>query len=142
MKAYEFITEEPDYHYSNFQNRDEDLSKVTFITKRNDNEVVALFNGFEIGGVGFECVSSFDRMAQIFYSQIQREWRSTGLGQILYDKAILLAKKKGYRYLNSDTHRSIFADKAWKRLTKRYPVKEIEDEYSYVTNYQIDLREI
>jgi GNAT superfamily N-acetyltransferase len=134
------ITESPDFGYSSFNDREKDLSNLTFKIKDDRNEVVALFNGVEIGGVGFECVSSFDRVAQIYYSQIGREWRGTGLGQILYDKAIQLAKSKGYRYLNSDTHRSVDAEKAWKRLEKRYPVNDIEDEYGYVTNHQICIR--
>ena len=49
---------------------------------------------------------------------------------------------KGYKYLNSDTRRSTEAERAWKRLAKRYPVTDIEDEYGYVTNHQIDLTKI
>jgi GNAT superfamily N-acetyltransferase len=133
------ITESPDFSYSNFNNRDNDLQQVIFDVRQNGNEVVAIYDGKDIGGVGFENVSSFDKIAQIFYSQINRDWYGTGLGQILYDKAIQLAKKKGYKYLNSDTRRSIEAEKAWKRLARRYPCREIEDEYGYVTNHQIDL---
>ena len=142
LKSNGKITESPDFGYTRFSDRDKDLESVMFEPRKNNNEIVAVYNGLDIGGVGFENVSSYDKIAQIFYSQINRDWYGSGLGQILYDYAIQLAKMKGYKYLNSDTRRSTEAERAWKRLAKRYPVTDIEDEYGYVTNHQIDLTKI
>jgi ribosomal protein S18 acetylase RimI-like enzyme len=56
-------------------------------------------------------------------SGIGKKWRGSGLGQILYDKAIEAAKDEGYMRLWSDDDRSEDANSAWGRLSKRYPVQ-------------------
>jgi predicted GNAT family acetyltransferase len=75
-----------------------------------------------------------------FYKTIVRQsnigltWKGTGLGQILYDKAIQFAKKKGCRYFCSDIQRTMEAENAWKRLAQRYPVTK-EGNY-YIINLE------
>ena len=66
--------------------------------------------------------------ADWFVAQVTTDpdFRGTGLGQMLYDKAIAEIKNRGGEALWSDVTgvtRTPDADSAWKRLGRRYPVK-------------------
>lgn len=69
--------------------------------------------------------------------KLKEAWRGdryvddTGLGQMLYDKAIELGRQKGYKCLKSDSVLRPDGEKAWQRLAKRYPVRynEIQKRY-------------
>jgi GNAT superfamily N-acetyltransferase len=63
-------------------------------------------------------------------SNISPDWKGTGLGQILYDKAIQYAKKQGCKVFSSDIQRTMEAESAWSKLSKRYPVEKSKYYYT------------
>jgi GNAT superfamily N-acetyltransferase/8-oxo-dGTP pyrophosphatase MutT (NUDIX family) len=63
----------------------------------------------------------------VFDIGVEDDWRGTGLGQSLYDRAIAEAKKRGYTEFNSSTDRNPDSQAAWGRLSKRYPVEQKHD---------------
>lgn len=63
----------------------------------------------------------------VFDIGVEDDWRGTGLGQALYDRAIAEAKKRGYTEFNSSTDRNPDSQAAWGRLSKRYPVEQKHD---------------
>jgi predicted alpha/beta hydrolase len=79
-----------------------------------------------------------DDALTIVMSQIVAGWSSTGLGQMLYDKLIQVAKNKGYSFLFSDCTLSQDARKAWKKLATRYPIKKVKD--GGMNIFRIDLQ--
>ena len=76
----------------------------------------------------------------VFDVNIEDEWRGTGLGQMLYDKGIAAAKAAGANTLTSSVDMSNDAQRAWKRLRSRYPVKSVKDpEATWGRRWYIDL---
>jgi len=65
-------------------------------------------------------------------SKIGKLWRGTGLGQLLYDKAIEEAKTRGCDKLWSDDELTEDAHGAWGRLGKRYSVRFNKPQNRYV----------
>jgi GNAT superfamily N-acetyltransferase/uncharacterized ParB-like nuclease family protein/2'-5' RNA ligase len=66
------------------------------------------------------------------YIGVDSKWRGTGLGQILYDKAIAEAKKRGAKFFLSDDQRQPTDERAWDHLKQRYPVSFDERLNRYV----------
>ena len=68
---------------------------------------------------------------QVTYAALSKQsgdyWHSSGLGQMLYDKAIQYAKKCKYDFFQSDYRLSGYARKAWTKLSKRYPVQKVKE---------------
>ena len=73
------------------------------------------------------------------FNGFDRNWQSTGLGQLLYDHFIAAAKKYGFKAVRSDYTLSGDARKAWAKLAKRYKVNRVKDEEGD-KRFEIDLR--
>jgi len=143
------INEEPDFNYTKFNNRDEELSRLKFdysvIPSNNDGIggfwiIVNNSSGVSVADIDLVEVNS--KTLVISFIRINLKWKGTGLGQILYDKAIKKAKQLGYKYFRSDTDRSAAAEKAWKRLAARYTVKYKEGKEFNKGYYEIDLSKV
>ena len=138
---HEVKTASPDFGYAEFNDREKDLKKLRIqepdhgvhlleaeavdptkkALEKTQGYVTAekMFRG-KWGIVNTELVYA------VTHSNINPEWRGTGLGQILYDRIISQAKKRGAEYLYSDVkpnNLSKDAESAWKRLGERYPVE-------------------
>jgi len=138
------ITESPDFNYSRYNNREEELSKLSWKVRSGDFslEIMTYFDQTDrfdpnkspgwldastfssTGDTNPDNVDKWDSL-QIRRIHIDDAWRGTGLGQLLYERAITEARKRNRKYLTSDfRHRvSPDAEKAWDRLSQRYPVK-------------------
>lgn len=139
-------TASPDFGYSQYNDRDKDIAKLTWEVIPN-----SYHGGFEMyvhdpSIPGPEKGGSFDNVVgQMFCFEffpndpsdkspekniaidsvnIQDPWFGTGLGQMLYDRAIAEAKKEGYDRFWSDKTRSASAESAWSKLKTRYPVRQ------------------
>jgi hypothetical protein len=157
MKVTDFINEEPDFGYSQYNDRENDFAKIDFVPHLFDAgfSITADFNGHS--RIGFiECgrddedfsiakvvlVKIFNTTGPYFKSDRKlwdNSWYGTGLGQTLYDKAIVFAKKQGYKFFRSDETRSAEAESAWKKLASRYSVTKKGNRFSY---YEIDLSKV
>jgi GNAT superfamily N-acetyltransferase len=144
------FNESPDFNYSMFHNRDKELKNVKFncVVTRNSGggtylEVMAMLDLEQIGYIHilYDKTAFNYSIGMVRRSDIEYEWKGTGLGQMLYDKAIHYAKEKGCKYLWSDTERSVNAENAWKRLSKRYPITFVTSK-SGMKYYQVDLDKI
>lgn len=159
------ITESPDFGYSKFNDREQDLSKLHWDVSSSKHGI-----SISIGADASVTDSTpwyddkiFARIraqrstdiANIGSAYIKSKWSGTGLGQMMYDKLISVAKNAGYRYVRSDNDLNEASHKAWARLAKRYPVvaipnyatkpsSEIEptDDPNKTKYYQIDLHKI
>jgi GNAT superfamily N-acetyltransferase len=120
----------PDFGYSTYNNRENDLNKVKLIPQSNSPrgegaiEITAEYDGRQIGGIDCWVVS---RQCTVNGIYIEGDWRGTGLGQMLYDAAIQAAKKAGCRYFRSDGQLRDDAVSAWQRLAKRYRIEEVDN---------------
>jgi GNAT superfamily N-acetyltransferase len=129
----------PDFGYSNFKNRDAELSHLSWkIRKVGGCIVIKAFDehGRLAGDLEVRIVAKTNGF--VAWADIDDKWRGTGLGQLLYDKAIEECRRQGLHYFQSDKvqSRSEDADSAWRRLGQRYDVKHnLEDD-----RYYIDLR--
>lgn len=120
-------TASPDFGYTKFHNREKDLKKVKFVSQGREGDyfgVAAKFGGTDIGVI--EC-SITARLATVYNIWIDGTWRGTGLGQLLYDHAIQVAKSIGMDYFSSDDQLTDDAVSAWERLRKRYPMEEVDN---------------
>lgn len=127
-----------DFGYSKYRNREEELSKLTFEVSssfRAGETTVAIEawtpdrqqnpyspNKLPVGYI--EIGPSGRGGYYVWDVNIELDWRGTGLGQMLYDRAIEEAKKLGATRLWSSDDMQPDARKAWKRLSQRYPVKK------------------
>ena len=73
---------------------------------------------------------SDDSILRVDFSSLNKkfeDWHNTGLGQLLYEKLIKVAKEEGFEYLASDwdENRNKFSDSAWKKLSSRHSVHHI-----------------
>ncbi len=142
------VNESPDFGYSKFNDRDSDIKSLTFrevpfehgfmiyaelkdskiagrVTCRTapqSDNIIRVSSAFVQTGK----VNSFDKSGNSIETYYKPEdWRGSGLGQILYDKAIYFAKKLGYKYFQSDYSRSKSADNAWAKLSNRYITEKV-----------------
>lgn len=127
-------TASPDFGYTNFNDRDEELSQVkwsVFSLGRDSYNVHGDLNGKNIAHMFVSCKPSLGYAAVGETSPLALGWAGTGLGQQLYDHAIAEAKNRGLRFFLSGeaSERSESAEAAWKRLSKRYPVTYTDDRY-------------
>lgn len=157
----EQISESPNYNYSQYNDRENDLKKlhwqvlstehgisitiganssITDYTSWSDDNIYARIRA--------QAVKNYVRIGSAY---IKPEWSGTGLGQMMYDKLIAVAKNDGYKYVKSDYDRMAPGNKAWVKLAKRYPVEAIPDYVSYddgssyeagIKYYQIDLDKV
>ena len=149
------VTEAPDFGYSTYHDREKELSKLRVVKwedtyRASAKEVIIGFydsktnevDGYRImeDSVGYIQFIISGNTATVVEAKISNKWKGTGLGQLLYDKAIQYAKELGLRYFQSDITRSENALSAWKRLARRYPVKTIS--HGGVTYSEIDLRKV
>ena len=142
-------TASPDFGYSEFNNREKDLKKLRF------QEPALGIHLLEVEAVdpakkAMERTQGYVTAEKMFlnrdelsyavtHSNIEKEWKGTGLGQVLYDRMILQAKRRGADYLYSDVkpnNLSKDAEGAWKRLSERYPVEFDET----MNRYRIPLK--
>jgi len=127
------ITASPDFGYTKFVNKDDAIAQLAIkvvpkpsghfqiVCESPDGEQqgrIAVAPTY-IAGLPTETTKGIIRMAETL-----PEWKGTGLGQMLYDAAIVEAKKRGMKTLRSDDAgtRSPDAEAAWRRLSKRYSV--------------------
>jgi GNAT superfamily N-acetyltransferase len=134
------ITESPDFGYSSFTNRDEDISKLKWSAKNllPTGEAVGIYartpdssSQVWVARMGLQIEEENGKpfRATIRQTTITPEWTGTGLGQLLYDHAIQYAKKRGCEFFCSDIQRTMDAEGAWKRLSRRYPVEKHSNYY-------------
>ena len=126
-----------DVGYSHYNNREEELAQVEFrVVDDNDNRfgIDAFFGEDEIAG-GDEQIGGMGCVRRTLNGHwgfipdpvsILRDWRGTGLGQLLYDRAIVEAKNRGADFFASG-ERSPDAKRAWERLKQRYSVETVND---------------
>lgn len=151
MKLCELF-ESPDFGYKHFVNRDEELKNITFrisnskwgfkIIAEMDNDICGFIACERETGTYF---TDNKKTMTVSRSDIQPKWHGTGLGQILYDRAIQESKRRGYVKFRSDVLRSKESNKAWKRLEQRYPVKFVNADVSRSLGYNayvIDLTKV
>lgn len=135
------INESPDYGYSKFNDRDEDLlNQVKFKKyKYSDSDeaiqFVAIYKKEEVGSIIFTRLTedhyvdaypknfTYDNTLKVDIITVEDEWRSTGLGQLLYRTFIDYTKSKKFNYVVSDLDMTKNAKNAWKRLAANYPVQ-------------------
>lgn len=79
-----------------------------------------------------------EKAYRLRYIGVISEWRGTGLGQTLYDKAIAEARRRGAKFFLSDDQRQDTDEKAWGRLRLRYPVSFDEKLNRYVITLGAD----
>ena len=129
------IKESPNFGYSIFNDRDNDLSKIIWNINWWKNYYFKIMATFDYIPVGWGKFVPKNYKGKISYIMVQsvyldnnngKEWRGTGLGQLIYDKAIQYSKKSGYDYFVSDFSENISdeAKHAWMRLSNRYPVEK------------------
>jgi len=133
-----------------------DVSKLTFETEENDNE----YGGWTIrawapdrmprpfaqyeGPVGFIDIGTEGAVIAgpyVYDINVEDAYRGTGLGQKLYDMAIVEAKKRGYKEFNSSIDQTPEAKAAWKRISQRYPVTKKRDKRDKLPYFSIKLAE-
>ena len=132
----------PDFGYKKYNDREEDLSKITFEVRPGrmiggDTLVIEAWtpdrrpnpHSQHTLPVGYIELDKENGKDYVFDVSIEDDWRGTGLGQMLYDRAIEEAKKQGADRLWSSTDMQPDAHKAWKRLAQRYPVKKSKGRY-------------
>lgn len=139
-------TASPDFGYSHFNDREQDLSKVEFSMSHVTDtgfQVDATYDGKLIAWL----TSHVERGKNWNYPDytvdavniMDKSWRGTGLGQLLYDKAIQEAKNREADFFYSDEDLTPEAQRAWKRLKQRYPVEGLSGK---ATSYEIGGRNI
>ena len=104
-----------------------DISTLTFF--ENDFEVNGVTitaktpEGVLAGSITIQLdTESYAPSARIQLAQVEKDWRRTGLGQLLYDKAIDVSREKGAKKFFSDYERSSDADRAWEHMKDRHDV--------------------
>jgi GNAT superfamily N-acetyltransferase len=140
MKIVELF-EAPDFGYSQFNNRDEEIKNLTFKIVETGKNVHALayVSPTEILGQVSAHIKN-DSSLMVIYATIDNAWKGTGLGQLLYDKMIVWAKQHKFKYFRSDDVLSRDGQKAWKRLGQRYQIQTVE--YNNKVFYQINLTKV
>ena len=152
MDAVEFQHEmksAKDFGYTKYRDREEDLSRLTFEVKHETSQLglgganestcvieawtpdrqQSLYSPNKLP-VGYIEIGPSGRGGYYVWDvNIEREWRGTGLGQMLYDRAIEEAKKLGATRLWSSDDMQPDAHRAWSRLSQRYPVKRFRGRY-------------
>jgi GNAT superfamily N-acetyltransferase len=121
-------TAAPDFGYTEYNDREDELEDVTFVSQGLEGSqlgVAAKYKGNDIGHIDCYVTAGLCVVSEITIGQ---RWRGTGLGQMLYDCAIQVAKKAGLKVFSSDSILSEDAINAWYRLSKRYPVEEVTNE--------------
>src|ERR1700690_3513208 len=109
------LFEDPDFGYSQYNNREADLKNVKF--EIWDRDYYFVVNG-RLGNTpvafGKFIISSNNQTVRVADLQIDglviKQWRGTGLGQLIYDYAIQYAKKKGCEYFISDSDWHLSSD--------------------------------
>ena len=133
----------PDFGYSRFNNREGELAQVE-ITLSNVTEfsfqVDANYNGKLIAWLTCSAERGNGNWNYPDYSVdavniMDNTWKGTGLGQMLYDRAIQEAKGREANYFYSDTGLSPPARSAWNRLKQRYPVESLRGKAEAYENY-------
>jgi GNAT superfamily N-acetyltransferase len=132
------LIESPDFGYSQYHNKEADLNKMEFkeAPYKFGFAINALFNKKLVGYID---ILEHD-VARVSFIKIDFKWRGTGVGQMLYDKAIQVAKSKGLETFESDRTLSADARSAWVKLAKRYKVRHVKDTDS--DYYFINLKKI
>jgi len=149
------VYESPDFNYSKFNDRDEAVSKIIFSQtgkeyaheqhKTSYHTINANFmrKGNIVGSINLFLVPK-DLIVIVESIEIKHTWFGTGLGQTLYDKAIQYAKEAGFKYLDSDTNRSTAANRAWLKLSQRYPItfEKIKIRGRLKDHFRVDLAKL
>lgn len=68
----------------------------------------------------------------MFDSQIRPRYRGRGLGKLLYEKAIEVAREQGFQWFLAGTYTSPDARNVWNSLKKRH---HVEDEKEFATGF-------
>jgi GNAT superfamily N-acetyltransferase len=151
----------PDFGYSKYNDRDLDINKLEWKTSTRDTargkQITISANEYsedwhnpvikEPSPEGkFSCVAEIRLISHPSYLAVEiaavfsRRWVGTGVGQMLYDKAIEYAKKKGFKFFCSDNKEHSMtpeAVNAWTtRLSARYNVTFDKE----MGRYMIDLQ--
>ena len=117
------VRSSPDFGYTEYNEEQEskikDLVWETGDWGLNGFDIVASEGEMEVGSI--RC-SLHQSTYSVDESKISTKWKGTGLGQLLYDKAIEEAKTRGSDKFESDSVLTDDAHSAWARLAKRYPV--------------------
>jgi len=142
------VKESPDFNYTRFNNRDEAIKKIKFKEVESNYlgeycNITAFYKNDDVGVINLFKYKP-DSEVIVESIEIKPRWKGTGLGQLLYEKGIAYAKKNGFENFCSDTNRSDEANKAWQRLSQRYPVRllKIKIRGAMKNRYEIDLSKV
>jgi GNAT superfamily N-acetyltransferase len=122
----------PDFDYSQYNDREADLANLEWETTASGAWIVIKAKSTNPNEprlpsrhVAEIICTSKEPYFKVSSINMTRGFRGTGLGQLLYDKAIAYAKSHGFQFFCSDELTGMTKDgrKAWERLSKRYPVK-------------------
>lgn len=138
------LFEAPDFDYTKFNNRDEELKKFTWkIFETGDNVHALAYQDINHKLGQISAFRKNDSSLIVIYASIDNEWKGSGLGQMLYDKLIEWAKNHKFKYFRSDDFLSRDGQHAWKRLSKRYPVQAVTNpDKPLKPFYQINLNNV
>ena len=136
-------TASPDFGYSHYNNRETDLAALRWqeISGGHGTCEISAFtpdSEVSVGTIGIGPCKNGNGF-WVIGIEISPDWRGSGLGQMLYDRAIRKAKELGAQRFYAGA-RSDDAKRAWDRLAKRYPVK-VDEETRGKTPY-VDLQEV
>lgn len=157
-RAEETKVASPDFGYSKFNDREQDLKKLEFRVEGETGfgglasivaEAPAEMYPYRQIPAGSKALVGYIEIgegpdgpesASVYDVNVDDDWRGTGLGQMLYEKALALARKRGAISLSSSTDMQPESRKAWLRLSKRYPVRMVKDpEATYGRRWVLDI---
>lgn len=123
------IKESPDFSYTKFNDKDDLLKQIRYDVNIQPRRfsISSCYDDLNSGEI--RCAFKPHEYAWITLANISTFWKGTGLGQILYDKAIATSKELGLKKFYSDDRLEPDAHRAWSRLAKRYPVHQEKDRY-------------
>ena len=136
------VKEDPDFSYTHFKNRDEEISKLEWLVdsyKTEEGNILRirahkknadLSSKDKLGdyeGLITALIKNGNFWIRNIKLREQGEWHSTGLGQMLYDKLFAIAKERRIHYVYSDQQRRPSARRAWEKIAKRYRVEHVGD---------------
>ncbi len=135
VEGAELKTASPDLGYTTYNDREKDLKELRWEEEDGGYGVINLrafapgISGpaTEVAHIGIAPGRNPHTMyvvgAGTGGAEESPEWRGTGLGQMLYDKAIAKCKELGITRLYQGAHTSVDAKHAWDRLSRRYTVR-------------------
>ncbi len=133
-------TASPDFGYSKFNDRDQDLGQIRWETEEwpyNTTGISAKYPAStpprdrdSVGDIKFAPMPAINpNWVYVVGADVNDDWKGTGLGQLLYDKAIAESKTRGYERFYGGAQSEEAKSAWWKRLSRRYRVRRDNDHH-------------